>query len=61
MKDKDYFIWKAKHQRGLTDEQIDFFLQNDGRSHLLPEYSCYVKKMGKQWALEEVQRNHPKT
>lgn len=53
-KDKAYYIEKAKRQRGLTDEQIDFFLQNHPRWDLLPYYACYVKKMGMQGALEEV-------
>ena len=53
-KNKDYYIRKAKQQRGLTDEQIDFFLQNHPRWDLLPYYACYVKKMGEKGALDEV-------
>lgn len=53
-KDKAYYVEKAKRQRGLTDEQIDFFLQNHSRWDLLPYYACYVKKLGMQGALEEV-------
>lgn len=53
-KDKTYYVEKAKRQRGLTDEQIDFFLQNHPRWDLLPYYACYVKKLGMQGALEEV-------
>lgn len=54
MKDKSYYIEKAKRQRGLTDEQINFFLQNHPRWDLLPYYACYVKKLDIQGALEEV-------
>lgn len=54
MKDKAYYIEKAKRQRGLTDEQIDFFLQNHPRWDLLPYYARYVKKLGMQGALEQV-------
>lgn len=54
MKDKAYYIEKAKRQRGLTDEQIDFFLQRHSRWDLLPYYARYVKKLGMQGALEEV-------
>ncbi len=54
MKDKNYYIQKAKHQRGLSDEQIYFFLERHPRWDLLPYYACYVKKMGEQGALEEV-------
>lgn len=53
-KDKAYYVEKAKRQRGLTDEQIDFFLQNHPRWDLLPYYARYVKKLGMQGALEEV-------
>ena len=56
MQDREYYIEKAKRQRGLTDEQIDFFLQRHYRWDLLPFYARYVKKMGEQRALEEAQR-----
>lgn len=55
---RDYYIWKAKHQRGLTDEQINFFLQNHPRWDLLPLYSLYVKKMGEQGALAQIKQEY---
>lgn len=54
MKDKAHYIEKTKRQRELTDEQIDFFLQNHSGWDLLPYYACYVKKLGVQAALDEV-------
>ena len=41
---KEYYIWKAKNQRGLTEEQIQFFLDNHPRYDLLPHYSFFLKK-----------------
>ncbi len=55
---RDYYIWKAKYQRGLTDEQVNFFLQNDDRWELLPVYSLYVKKMGEQGALDQIREEY---
>ena len=52
----DYYIWKAKHQRGLTDKQIDFFLLNHPRWELLPVYARFVRKLGEQGALNEVRQ-----
>ena len=54
MKDKEYYIQKAMRERGLTDEQINFFLQNHPRWELLPYYAAFVKRVGEQEALEEV-------
>ncbi len=58
MKDREYYIQKAKRQRGLTDEQIDFFLRNHSRWDLLPVYARFVKKMGMHGALEQVRSNY---
>lgn len=55
---REHYIWKAKHQRGLTDEQINFFLQNHPRWELLPVYSLYVKKLGEQGALEQIKQEY---
>ena len=46
MKDRDYYIWKAKHQRGLSDEEIDYFLQRDDRYDLMPYYAMCCKRLG---------------
>ena len=54
MKDKEYYIQKAKRQRGLTDEQINFFLQRHPRWQLLPYYATFVKRVSMQEALDEV-------
>lgn len=35
MLDRERYIWKAKHQRGLTDEQIQYFLARDSRYDLV--------------------------
>ena len=57
MKDKEYYIWKAKHQRGLSDDQINYFLDNYSRYDLLPHYSCFVKHgYSGEKALKEVKR-----
>ena len=52
----EYYVWKAKHQRGLTDEQIAYFLDRCDRWEFLPHYARFVKKLGEQGALEEVLR-----
>lgn len=51
---REYHIWKAKMQRGLTDEQINYFLQHDTRYELLPVYSKFVRDFGLEGALKEV-------
>lgn len=51
---KEKYIWKAKHQRGLSDEQINFFLQHHPRWELLPYYATFVKRVSMQEALDEV-------
>lgn len=53
---REYYIWKAKMQRGLTDEQVNFFLQNDDRWELLPVYSKFVRDFGSKGALNEVRQ-----
>lgn len=46
MMTKERYIWKAKHQRGLTDEQIQYFLDRDTRYELMPYYSLCCKRLG---------------
>ena len=53
-KKRGRYIWKAKHQSGLTDEEIDYFLQNHPRWDLLPYYARFVRKYGQEEALNEV-------
>ena len=55
-KDKAYSIRKAKLQRGLTDEEIDYFLQRHPRWDLLPVYARFVRKFGPEEALNEVRQ-----
>jgi len=55
-KDKAYFIRKAKRERGLSDEEIDYFLQDHPRWDLLPVYARFVRKFGQEEALNEVRR-----
>lgn len=43
---KEEYIWKAKHQRGLSDEEIQYFLDRDTRYELLPYYSLACKRLG---------------
>ncbi len=54
MKDKEYYVWKAKTQRALTDEQIAYFLSRDERWELLPYYARFVRRLGMAGALNEV-------
>lgn len=51
---REQHIWKAKHQRGLTDEQIQYFLDRDSRFDLLPYYSLGCRRLGCEKALEAV-------
>lgn len=51
---REYYIWKAKYQRNLTDEQVNYFLQHDTRWELLPVYSKFVRDFGPEGALKEV-------
>ena len=51
MMTREQYIWKAKHQRGLTDEQIQYFLDRDSRFDLLPYYSLGCKRLGCEQAL----------
>lgn len=44
--EKECYIWKAKHQRGLSDEQIQYFLDRDTRYELMPYYSLCCKRLG---------------
>ena len=55
-KDKEYFIRKAKRERGLSDEEIDYFLQRHPRWDLLPYYARFVRKLGPEEALNEVRQ-----
>lgn len=41
---RDYYAKKAKIERGLSDKQINFFLDNCPRPELLPIYCFYIKK-----------------
>ena len=43
MKNKDYYIEKARKERGLSDEQITFFLEREPRWDLLPLYATCLK------------------
>ena len=54
MAEREYYIWKAKHQRGLSDEQIAYFLERDPRYELLPYYSLCCKHMDCASAYAEV-------
>ena len=54
MNDCEHFIWKARHQRGLTDEQIHYFLDRDPRYTLLPYYALCCKRLGCEQAYLEV-------
>ncbi len=54
MKDRNYYIQKAKRERGLTDEEILFFLDRHPRWDLLPVYARFVRKLGTEGALNEV-------
>ncbi len=54
---KEQLIWSARHERGLSDEQIRFFLDRESRWKLLPYYACFLKRRkDEQAALEEVIR-----
>ena len=44
VRDRGYYIWKAKHQRGLSDEAINYFLDNCAQFSLLPYYATWIKK-----------------
>ena len=48
----DYYIWKAKHQRGLTDEQVHNFLDRCDDWKLLPKYAKHCRAFGQERALE---------
>ncbi len=48
----DYYIWKAKHQRGLTDEQVNYFLDRCDDWKLLPKYAKHCRAFGQERALE---------
>lgn len=50
---REQHIWKAKHQRGLTDEQIQYFLDRDSRFDLLPYYSLGCNRLGCEQGLAE--------
>lgn len=54
MLEKEQYIWKAKHQRGLTDEQIQYFLDRDIRYDLMPYYSLCCKRYGCEQGYAEV-------
>lgn len=54
----DYYIWKAKNQRGLTDEQVDYFLEHCDDWTLLPEYSKHCRTFGSEHALEIIKEEH---
>ena len=43
---KEQYIWKAKHQRGLSDQDIQYFLDRDDRYDLMPYYSLCCKRLG---------------
>lgn len=51
---RDHYIWKAKHQRGLTDEQVQYFLDRDTRYDLMPYYSLCCKRLGCEQGYAEV-------
>ena len=48
----DYYIWKAKHQHGLTDEQVNYFLKDCTDWTLLLEYAQHCRAFGKEHALK---------
>lgn len=53
----EYYIWKAKHQRGLTDEQIAYFQERCNIPEMLPYYATGVKhKLSNEEALEWVRK-----
>lgn len=54
----DYYIWKATHQRGLTDEQVNYFLHRCTDWTLLPEYSKHCRTFGSECALEIIKEAH---
>ena len=58
MMDRDYYIWKAKHQRGLTDEEINYFLDNYSDWTLLPYYSKHCRAFGAKHALELIREEY---
>ena len=58
MKDREHFIWKAKHRRSLTDEQIHYFLDRDPRYTPLPYYALCCKRLGCEQAYAEVLRQY---
>ena len=43
---REQYIWKAKYQRGLSDEQIRYFLDRDTRYDLMPYYALCCKRLG---------------
>lgn len=53
---KEKYIWKAKHQRGLSDEQIQYFLDRDTRYSLMPYYALCCKRVGEERGYEEVMK-----
>lgn len=57
MNEKEYYIQKAKEQRGLTDEQIGYFLERDTRYDLLPYYSFCCKRLSCELAYIEVEKS----
>lgn len=60
MNEREHFIWKAKHQRGLSDEQINYFLERDTRYKLMPYYSLCCKRLGAEQGYNEVINQHGK-
>lgn len=46
-KDLQRQVWKARHQRKLTDEEIAYFLRHCDRWDLLTHYACYFRKAGR--------------
>ena len=60
MKNKAYYIAKAKKERGLIDEQINYFLNRNPRWDLLPAYANYVKRgFSLADAVEQVAQDFP--
>lgn len=54
-----HLVWKARHQRKLTDEQILYFLERCSRWDMLPHYSAYLKRIkDEKLALEQLRKDY---
>ena len=44
LEERAYYIWKAKEQRGLKDEEIEYFLDRCTKPSLLPYFCTHYKR-----------------